>query len=120
MEGIWYSDDFYGPHGREWVDVKATLIGAGTSALVAVKVSGDDNVPSGFTTWQTRALPDVGGASVPAEVQVRADPKDPNGFEWMPASLVLVAEDQIALSVQLGPFIRSKGTFHKHKVGEGA
>ena len=21
MEGFWYSDDFYGPHGREWVEV---------------------------------------------------------------------------------------------------
>ena len=21
MEGFWYSDDFYGPHGREWVQV---------------------------------------------------------------------------------------------------
>ena len=64
MEGIWYSDDFYGPHGREWVVVSATLVGAGTSSLVAVKVKGDANVPSGFETWRTRGLPDVGGIHV--------------------------------------------------------
>ena len=64
LEGIWYSDDFYGPHGREWVVVSATLVGAGTSSLVAVKVKGDANVPSGFETWRTRGLPDVGGINV--------------------------------------------------------
>jgi hypothetical protein len=64
LEGIWYSDDFYGPHGREWVVVSATLVGAGTSSLVAVKVKGDANVPSGFETWRTRGLPDVGGIHV--------------------------------------------------------
>merc|ERR1740117_1559989 len=81
MEGFWYSDDFYGPHGREWVQVSATLVGAGTSSLVAVKVKGDANVPSGKTTWRTtRGLPEVGGPSLPAEIQVRANAKDPNGF----------------------------------------
>lgn len=120
MEGIWYSDDFYGPHGREWVEVSATLVGAGTSALVAVKVSGDANVPSGYTTWRTKGLPDAGGGSVPAEIQVRADPNDPNGFSWMPGSLRLVSEEQIALTVMLSLFHQSSGTFHKHKVSEGA
>lgn len=119
MEGIWYSDDFYGPHGREWVDVKATLVGAGSSALVAVKVSGDANVPSGYTTWQTRGLPDVGGVEVPAQIQVRADPKDPNGFSWVPGALALLAEDRISLSAVLG-FARTSGTFHKHRVDAGA
>ena len=120
MEGIWYSDDFYGPHGREWVDVSATLVGSGTAALVAVKVSGDANVPSGKTTWRTTGLPSVGGPSVPAQIQVRANPKDPNGFSWLPGSLVLVSEDQIALSVLFASFQRSTGTFHKHRVDEGA
>ena len=120
MEGMWYSDDFYGPHGREWVEVSATLVGAGTSSLVAIKVSGDANVPSGFTTWRTKGLPDVGGSHVRAEIQVRDDPKDPNGFSWVPGLLALVAEDQIALSARLSPVYQSTGTFHKHKVGEGA
>ena len=79
MEGIWYSDDFYGSHGREWVQISATLVGAGTSSLVAVKVSGDANVPSGYETWRTRGLPDMGGASVPAQIQIRSDVRDPNG-----------------------------------------
>lgn len=120
MEGIWYSDDFYGPHGREWVDVSATLVGAGTSALVAIKVSGDANVPSGCVTWQTRGLPDVGGCSVPAEVQIRADPTDPNGFSWLPASLVLVSENTIDLTVVWPGSGALTGSFHKHNVGEGA
>lgn len=119
MEGIWYSDDFYGPHGREWVEVSATLVGAGASSLIATKVSGDANVPSGQTTWRTKGLPDVGGANVAAQVQVRADVNDPNGFSWIPASLALVAEDQIALSAKLSAFQRSTGTFYKHTVGEG-
>lgn len=121
MEGIWFSDDFYGPHGREWVDVSATLVGpSAASALVAVKVSGDANVPSGCVTWQTRGLPDVGGGSVPAEVQIRSDASDPNGFSWLPASLVLVCEDQIALTVAWPGSIAFSGTFHKHTVSEGA
>ena len=33
-----FRDDFYGPHGREWVVVSETLVVAGMSALVAVKV----------------------------------------------------------------------------------
>ena len=116
MEGMWYSDDFYGPHGREWVQVSATLVGAGAAALVAVKVKGDANVPSGFTTWRTRGLPDVGGSAVPAEIQVRMDVNDPNGFSWIPGSLILVSDDQIAMSAFFGGGAAATGTFHKHKV----
>jgi hypothetical protein len=98
--------------------VSATLIGAGTSSLVAVKVKGDANVPSGKTTWRTtRGLPEVGGPSLPAEIQVRANAKDPKGFSWVPGSLVLASEAEIRLTLQLGPF-RKTGAFHKHKVGE--
>lgn len=118
MEGIWYSDDFYGVHGREWVEVSATLVGAGTSALVAVKVSGDANVPSGYKTWQTRGLPDVDGPSVPAAIQVRQNVNDPNGFSWIPGSLLLLSADKIALTVTHSPLFTHSGTFHKHKVGE--
>ena len=82
-------------------------------------MSGDANVPSGFTTWRTKGLPEVGGSSVQAQIQVRADPTDMNGFSWVPGELVLVAEDQISLSVRLSPLFGSRGTFYKHKLGEG-
>merc|ERR1712023_277512 len=118
MEGIWYSDDFYGRHGREWVEVRATLVGAGSSALVAVKVSGDANVPSGCKTWRTRGLPSL-GVTVPAEVQVRMDVDDPNGFYWLPASLTLESKCRIALSVAHSAVFTHTGTFHKHQVSEG-
>ena len=119
LEGMWYSDDFYGPHGREWVEVSATLVGAGLPSLVAIKVKGDANVPSGRTTWRTRGLPDVGGSDVPAEIQVRADPNDPNGFSWVKGALALVSDDLIALSA-IWPIGRSTGTFHRHRVGENS
>ena len=119
MEGIWYSDDFYGPHGREWVTVSATLVGAGTASLVAVKVTGDANIPSGHTTWRTRGLPDVGGSDVTAQIQVRADANDPNGFSWIPGALSMLSEDTIALSVNL-ELGCSTGTFYKHKVHEAS
>ena len=118
MEGIWYSDDFYGSHGREWVQISATLVGAVTSSLVAVKVSGDANVPSGYETWRTRGLPDMGGASVPAQIQIRSDVRDPNGFSWIPGAVVLVADDQIVVTVSRALFSFT-GHFFKHTVGEG-
>lgn len=118
MEGIWYSDDFYGSHGREWVQISATLVGAGMSSLVAVKVSGDANVPSGYETWRTRGLPDMGGASVPAQIQIRSDVRDPNGFSWIPGAVMLVADDQIAVTVSRALFSFT-GHFFKHTIGEG-
>ena len=121
LEGIWYSDDFYGTHGREWVEVSATIIGpAGTRSLEAVKASGDDNVPAGFLTWRTRGLPTVGGGEVPAEVQVRSDVNDPNGFSFVPGSLSQQATDQIVVTVIYLGLGRHSGTFHRHKTGEGA
>jgi len=117
-EGMWYSDDFYGPHGREWVKVSATLVGSGTSALVAVKITGDPNIPSGHTTWKTLAWPGLGGGMVPAEIQVRADPNDPNGFSWVGGKLGMVAEDQIVLSARFSPLFESRGTFYKQNDDE--
>jgi len=113
-EGMWYSDDFYGPHGREWVKVSATLIATtGTSALVAVKITGDPNVPAGCTTWRTSVWPEMGGGIVPAEICVRTDPNDPNGFSWVGGRLGLVGEDQIVLSANFSPFFETEGTFYK-------
>mmetsp|Transcript_26839 Transcript_26839/g.53588 ORF Transcript_26839/g.53588 Transcript_26839/m.53588 type:complete len:229 (-) Transcript_26839:114-800(-) len=113
VEGMWYSDDFYGLHGREWVKVSATLVGSGTSAIVAVKITGDANVPSGCVTWKTLGWPALGGSDVPAEVQVRADPGDPNGFSWVAGRLVLVSRDQIVLSARFSPSFEASGTFHR-------
>ena len=100
--------------------MKPTLVGTGTRSLVAVKVSGDPNVPSGYTTWRTKGLPEVGGSDVPAEIQVRANPNDPNGFSWIPGSLSFLADDQISLTVSFSAVLRKTGTFYKHTVGEGA
>lgn len=120
VEGIWYSDDFYGPHGREWVTVSATLVGdTGASALVAVKITGDANVPSGRTTWRTRSWPELGGVNVvPAEIQVRADPNDPDGFSWVGGKLGFVSEGQIVLSASFSPLFETRGTFHKHNLDD--
>lgn len=123
VEGIWYSDDFYGPHGREWVTVSATLVGdTGTSALVAVKITGDANVPSGHTTWRTKSWPELGGANVvPAEIQVRADPNDPGGFSWVEGKLGFVSEERIVLSASFSPLFETRGTFCKYTLDdEGA
>lgn len=103
LEGLWYSDDFYGAHGREWVQMNCKLslnseTGAATSALVAVKVTGDPNVPAGCVTFQTiRSFPSTMGEKVAAEIQVRADPQDPDGFTWIPGELTLVAKNEIRL-----------------------
>ena len=123
MEGLWYSDDFYGSHGREWVNVKTTLRGeCATSALEAVKVTGDPNVPAGCVTFQTQTWPGV-GEKVAAEIQVRADPTDPDGFSWLPGELTLVAKREIRLMCQYNLFMQSTGTFYKENDeddGEGS
>lgn len=117
-EGMWYSDDFYGPHGREWVKVSATLLGTGTSALVAVKITGDPNIPAGCTTWKTMSWPKMGGGVVPAEIQVRPDPNNPNGFMWLAGKLEMVEEDQIVLSVKFSLPFETRGTFYRQNDDE--
>lgn len=113
LTGLWYSDDFYGAHGREWVKVSPTLVGeTASSALEATKVTGDPHVPAGCVTFRTDQWPGVGD-KVAAYIQVRADPNDPDGFSWLPGDLTLVAKDQILLGCFYNPFMRSEGTFHR-------
>ena len=120
MEGLWCSDDFYGPHGREWVTISARLVGeTASNALVAVKVTGDPNVPAGCETFKTASWPSM-GETVPAEIQVRADPTDPDGFTWLPGELTAVGKDQIRLMCQYSVLMRSQGTFYKQKDEEGS
>jgi len=118
MEGLWYSDDFYGSHGREWVKVSAKLVGeTASSALVAVKVTGDPNVPAGCITYQTKSWPSL-GEKVAAEIQVRADPTDPDGFSWLPGELTLIAKNEIRLMCYYNPFARSVGSFFRQNDDE--
>ncbi|KAL3930028.1 MAG: hypothetical protein SGBAC_011950 [Bacillariaceae sp.] len=113
MEGLWYSDDFYGAHGREWVQVSARLVGASaTSAMVAIKVTGDPHVPCGCITWQTDSWPTESGPSVTAQVQIRENPHDPDGFSWLPGELTLINQKQILLVCQYAPGMMNAGTFH--------
>ena len=120
MEGLWYSDDFYGPHGREWVQISAKLSLTDNTAstnLVAIKITGDPNVPAGCVTFQTNRWPGM-GEKVAAQIQVRADPTDPNGFEWIPGELTLVAKDEIQLMCQYNFLMKSQGTFYKQNDDE--
>jgi len=118
MEGLWFSDDFYGKHGREWVQVSSRLVGASaTSAMVAVKVTGDPHVPSGCVTWQTACWP-TQGITVEAQIQIRENPQDPDGFSWLPGELTLINQKQILLSCSYGPGMTSTGTFHKQEEDE--
>lgn len=113
LAGLWYSDDFYGAHGREWVKISPTLVGeTASSALEATKVTGDPHVPAGCVTFRTDQWPSV-GTKVAAYIQVRADPNDPNGFSWLTGDLTLVAKDQILLGCFYNPVMRSEGTFYR-------
>ena len=58
----------------------------------------------------------TGGSSVSAQVQVRADVNDPNGFSWVTASLMLLSENKIFITAFWSSDVATGGTFYKHKV----
>jgi len=86
LDGVWYSDD-YG-HGREFF-VLSEAIDAGEARLFARKITGDPNVPAGRLTFRSASLPQRGGAKVDAEIQIRMDQTDLDGFLWIPMTLWL-------------------------------
>ena len=115
MEGLWYSDDFYGSHGREWVKVSATIVSI-SSALVAVKVTGDPNIPAGCVTFQTESWPAIGSdKKVAAQIQIRADPNDPQGYSWIPGTLTLLNTTTILLVCYYNRSMKNSGLFYKEK-----
>ena len=115
MEGLWYSDDFYGSHGREWVKVSATIVSI-SSALVAVKVTGDPNIPAGCVTFQTESWPAIGSdKKVAAQIQIRADPNDPQGYSWIPGTLTLLDTTTILLVCYYNRSMKNSGLFYKEK-----
>ncbi|CAK0883560.1 unnamed protein product [Prorocentrum cordatum] len=82
--GIWYSKDFYGPHGIEYVFFFMESDHEGKAQLMARKITGDNNVPCGeISIRTTNGVPELGGSSVPFEVKVREDTSDPEGFFWV-------------------------------------
>ena len=52
-----------------------------------VKIVGDSNVPRGKVTFQTLGAPDDIKDPTPAEVQVRCDTSNEDGFSWEEASV---------------------------------
>ncbi|CAJ1908415.1 unnamed protein product [Cylindrotheca closterium] len=97
LEGSWCSGDFYGGHGREWVQVSALVGGTANAYFIeAVKVTGDANIPAGYVTWKTLSWPKEGQeAGTPAQLQVRDGPSDPDGFMWESGTLILVSKTEI-------------------------
>jgi len=127
MEGLWYSDDFYGSHGREWVKVSATIVPkqqqqqttssvSVSSALVAVKVTGDPNIPAGCVTFQTESWPAIGSdKKVATQIQIRADPNNPQGYSWIPGTLTLLNTTTILLVCYYNRSMKNSGLFYKEK-----
>eukprot|EP00930_Biecheleria_cincta_P097404 TRINITY_DN89118_c0_g1_i1.p1 TRINITY_DN89118_c0_g1~~TRINITY_DN89118_c0_g1_i1.p1 ORF type:complete len:562 (+),score=55.27 TRINITY_DN89118_c0_g1_i1:50-1735(+) len=103
--GRWYSEDFYGSHGRE----RQRVFSDSQGCVRAIKETGDPNIPEGFTTWRTLA-PLSEGRKVNGCVQVRQDPGDPDGFEEMSVTIEAITTDHIRVSYGRGGH---SGNFHR-------
>lgn len=85
-EGFYVNrDGFYGALERvEYLHVRLE-----EGSLVAHKLVGDANVPRGQVSWKTtpglsaEALNVKAGEGIPAWVQIRVDPSDPQGYAWL-------------------------------------
>ena len=107
----WYSEDFYGGHGTEYVSVSVLCDEAGQLNLMARKVTGDPNVPCGRITWRTKGgIPVIGGPGVPFEMQVRDDINDVNAFHWISGTEVWAVSINEISAVMEDDW---EGTFHR-------
>ncbi len=105
--GKFSSSDFYGPGRHEVVEVFVETDEAGGQSLTARKITGDENVPAGYLSWRTKGLPLVSQGPVAADVQIRHDIRDPNGFSWKDGCTVEIPfEDRILVTAWGSP-----GTF---------
>jgi len=105
--GTWYSEDFYGPHGIEYVFISVVCDEQGQLQLMARKITGDANVPCGRITWQTTAgLPSIGGGEALIKIQVRGNIRDKEGFEWIDPYGGVVAKSSDELQIGHATFFR--------------
>lgn len=105
--GRWYSSDFYGPHGIEAQRVTTYNFGC----IRCTKLTGDPNVPAGFTTWRS-TLPLQVNTAVPGFVQIRHDAEDPKGFLEVACWIKALSWDHICVwSTGIG------GNFHRGHEG---
>eukprot|EP00746_Dinoflagellata_sp_MGD_P079018 gnl/MRDRNA2_/MRDRNA2_31566_c0_seq1.p1 gnl/MRDRNA2_/MRDRNA2_31566_c0~~gnl/MRDRNA2_/MRDRNA2_31566_c0_seq1.p1 ORF type:complete len:336 (+),score=55.53 gnl/MRDRNA2_/MRDRNA2_31566_c0_seq1:68-1075(+) len=91
--GHWWSSDFYGPHGLELQQIEFEHDGN----IRCTKVTGDANVPKGYTTWRSSAPLRLNKA-VGGFVQIRPDVEDSDGFIEMPCLITALSLDQILVS----------------------
>jgi len=78
-EGFFTNEnDFFGPDRKEYLHVTQE-----TGCWQGMKVVGDENVPRGKVCFRTCEGEDVENGHMKAQLQVRNDTSDPNGFSWM-------------------------------------
>lgn len=105
--GTWCTEDFYGPHGKEYVFVSVLCDEQGQLQLMARKITGDPNVPCGRITWQTTGgVPRIGGPQIPCKVCNRMNVKDINGFSWRKGTACAVSVNELFLGT--GTFRRQQ------------
>lgn len=79
-EGFFTNEnDFFGPGRKEYLHVTQE-----TGCWQGMKVVGDENVPRGKVSFRTcEGEPVELSAPIKAQLQIRMDTSDPNGFSWM-------------------------------------